>query len=93
MTGSILQVSVSQGGVPKHAIPTGTLTPAGFEGDSHAHPDLHGGSRQAVLLITAEGMCYRVDLRLRPDGSQGEVCISRICSAVRTGCRLPDSRS
>ena len=21
-------------------------------------------------------MCYRVDLRLRPDGSQGEVCIS-----------------
>ncbi|MFM2124249.1 MAG: hypothetical protein RL328_700, partial [Acidobacteriota bacterium] len=25
---------------------------------------------------TPEGMCYRVDLRLRPDGSLGEVCIS-----------------
>ncbi len=25
---------------------------------------------------TSAGMCYRVDLRLRPDGSQGEVCIS-----------------
>jgi len=25
---------------------------------------------------TAEGMCYRVDLRLRPDGRLGEVCIS-----------------
>src|SRR5258708_2617045 len=25
---------------------------------------------------TAEGLCYRMDLRLRPDGSLGEVCIS-----------------
>lgn len=25
---------------------------------------------------SGEGMCYRVDLRLRPDGSMGEVCIS-----------------
>ena len=25
---------------------------------------------------TAEGQCYRVDLRLRPDGTLGEVCIS-----------------
>ena len=29
-----------------------------------------------LSTYTAEGMCYRVDLRLRPDGSQGEVCIS-----------------
>jgi glutamate-ammonia-ligase adenylyltransferase len=26
---------------------------------------------------TVEGLCYRVDLRLRPDGKLGEVCISR----------------
>jgi MOSC domain-containing protein YiiM len=56
MTGSIVQISVSPGGVPKHAIPTGTLTLAGLEGDSHAHPAIHGGSRQAVLLISAEGI-------------------------------------
>src|SRR5450755_763216 len=56
MTGSILQVSVSQGGVPKHAIPAGILTPAGLDGDSHAHPGIHGGPKQAVLLITAEGI-------------------------------------
>jgi glutamate-ammonia-ligase adenylyltransferase len=31
----------------------------------------------AVLsTYTAEGLCYRVDLRLRPEGSLGEVCIS-----------------
>jgi len=53
MTGSILQVSVSRGGVPKRAIPEGTLTLTGLDGESHAHPDIHGGPRQAVLLITA----------------------------------------
>lgn len=29
-----------------------------------------------LSTYTPEGMCYRVDLRLRPDGSHGEVCIS-----------------
>ena len=29
-----------------------------------------------LSTYTTEGMCYRVDLRLRPDGSHGEVCIS-----------------
>jgi MOSC domain-containing protein YiiM len=56
MTGSLLQISVSPGGVPKRAIPEGTLTPIGVEGDHHAHPDIHGGSHQAVLVITAEGI-------------------------------------
>ena len=56
MTGTILQISVSPGGIPKHAIPAATLTLTGLEGDRHAHPDIHGGERQAVLLITAEGI-------------------------------------
>src|SRR6202790_692607 len=29
-----------------------------------------------LSTYTAEGLCYRVDLRLRPDGRLGEVCIS-----------------
>ena len=36
-------------------------------------------STQLTALLsthTAEGLCYRVDLRLRPEGSLGEVCIS-----------------
>src|SRR5713101_1000470 len=31
---------------------------------------------ELLSTYTAEGMCYRVDLRLRPDGSLGEACIS-----------------
>ncbi|HUS06095.1 MAG TPA: hypothetical protein VMZ52_07365, partial [Bryobacteraceae bacterium] len=30
-----------------------------------------------LSTYTSEGMCYRVDLRLRPDGSLGEVCLSQ----------------
>jgi glutamate-ammonia-ligase adenylyltransferase len=30
-----------------------------------------------LSTYTAEGQCYRVDLRLRPDGTLGEVCISQ----------------
>jgi glutamate-ammonia-ligase adenylyltransferase len=29
-----------------------------------------------LSTYTAEGLCYRVDLRLRPDGRLGEICIS-----------------
>jgi len=31
---------------------------------------------ELLSTYTSEGMCYRVDLRLRPDGRHGEVCIS-----------------
>jgi len=31
---------------------------------------------ELLSTYTSEGMCYRVDLRLRPDGSLGEACIS-----------------
>jgi len=36
-------------------------------------------ANEYTLLLssyTAEGQCYRVDLRLRPDGTLGEICIS-----------------
>ncbi len=54
MTGSILQINVSRGGLPKRPVPEAFLTPLGFEGDSVAHPGIHGGPQKAVLLITSE---------------------------------------
>jgi MOSC domain-containing protein YiiM len=56
VTGSVLQINVSRGGVAKRAIAEGQVTALGVAGDSHAHPQVHGGPRQAVLLIAAEGI-------------------------------------
>ena len=56
MTGSVLQINISPGGVPKRPIFEAEVTPAGIRGDSWAHPDIHGGPRQALLLITSEGI-------------------------------------
>jgi MOSC domain-containing protein YiiM len=53
---SVVQISISKGGVPKVAVPFGEVTPLGLKGDAHAHPQIHGGTKQAVLLITAEGI-------------------------------------
>jgi glutamate-ammonia-ligase adenylyltransferase len=38
----------------------------------------HAANQLTAMLstYTAEGLCYRVDLRLRPDGRLGEACIS-----------------
>jgi MOSC domain-containing protein YiiM len=54
--GSVLQISISRGGVPKRAIPEGDVTPLGIAGDSYNHPQIHGGPRQAVLLVSSEAI-------------------------------------
>lgn len=54
MSGKILQVNISRGGVPKRPIFHGKLTRTGFDGDSFAHPRIHGGPSQSVLLIANE---------------------------------------
>lgn len=54
MQGTILQVNVSLGGLPKRAIAEGLITPTGIRGDRQAHPSIHGGLRKAILLIASE---------------------------------------
>ncbi|MBV8817640.1 MAG: MOSC domain-containing protein [Acidobacteriaceae bacterium] len=54
MTGSVVQINISRGGLPKYAISRGVLTPLGIEGDSHNHPRFHGGPMRALLLIAFE---------------------------------------
>ena len=53
---SVLQINVSPGGIPKRPIPGGVVTSLGITGDGHANPQVHGGPRQAILLITSEGI-------------------------------------
>jgi len=52
--GSIVQVNISPGGLPKRPIAEGWITPLGVEGDRHAHPQIHGGPQKAILIIAAE---------------------------------------
>jgi len=52
--GVIVQINVSRGGIPKRPVAAGMITPLGLAGDACAHPQIHGGPRQAVLLIGAE---------------------------------------
>jgi MOSC domain-containing protein YiiM len=51
----VLQLSVSQGGIPKRAIPSAEATTTGLAGDAWRFP-FHGGRRKAVLLVTIEGI-------------------------------------
>lgn len=52
--GTILQVNISPGGLPKTPIGTGLIEPLGVVGDHHNHPQFHGGPRKAILLIASE---------------------------------------
>jgi len=54
MQGRIIQINISPGGLPKRAVPESRITALGLEGDLHAHPQIHGGPRKAVLLASAE---------------------------------------
>jgi MOSC domain-containing protein YiiM len=90
MTGTVVQVSVSNGGVPKVAIPAAHLTDTGIVGDAWRYP-FHGGARQAILMMTAEGIDELV-ARGFPvfPGAMGENLTTRGLDrrALRVGDRL-----
>jgi MOSC domain-containing protein YiiM len=52
--GSIVQISVSGGGVPKWAVPDAEVTAEGLVGDAHRNLDVHGGTERAVCLYALE---------------------------------------
>jgi MOSC domain-containing protein YiiM len=55
---TVVQINTSRGGLPKLPIqqPEAVVHRLGIEGDAVAHPQFHGGARQALLLITEEGL-------------------------------------
>jgi MOSC domain-containing protein YiiM len=48
--GYITQISISNGGVPKTAVPEAKVTTHGLEGDRQANLKVHGGPDRAVCL-------------------------------------------
>jgi MOSC domain-containing protein YiiM len=63
MPARILQVNVSQGGVPKRAVADAHVGPTGLDGDAVNHPKVHGGPERAVCLFPVEMI-----LRLQEEG-------------------------
>ena len=56
VTGTVVQVNISPGGIPKRAVPEAHLGLLGLKGDSVAHPAIHGGPQKAVLLLCSEAL-------------------------------------
>lgn len=56
MRGTIVQVSISPGGLPKFAVPEALCGPLGLAGDGHNHPRFHGGPRKALLLVSQDDL-------------------------------------
>jgi len=54
MEGTIFQLNVSRGGVPKLAVREALLTPSGLEGDRQRDLRFHGGPDRAVCLYALE---------------------------------------
>ncbi len=54
MRGTIVQLNVSSGGLPKRQVDSAFAGRLGLTGDAHAHPSIHGGPRKAILLIASE---------------------------------------
>jgi len=52
--GHIFQINVSQGGVPKLAVPQAEVSALGLIGDRQANTELHGGPERAVCLYSLE---------------------------------------
>lgn len=56
MTGAVVQVSISAGGVPNQPIEHGDVTLGGIAGDGWRHPQFHGIPKRAILLIASEAL-------------------------------------
>ncbi|MBC7975451.1 MAG: MOSC domain-containing protein [Myxococcales bacterium] len=63
MTATIVQLSISRGGVPKHAVLETQVTRLGLAGDVQKHTKIHGGPDRALCLFSLE-----VIERLRGEG-------------------------
>jgi len=54
MPARVLQVNVSNGGVPKRAVASAHVGREGLEGDAVNHPKIHGGPERAVCLFSLD---------------------------------------
>ena len=68
MSGRVVQVNVSAGGVPKLPVAEAHVGRLGLDGDRHDHDWVHGGPHRAVALFAIEAI-----ERVQADGHPGVV--------------------
>jgi len=69
----VVQISISNGGVPKKAVEQVRVTRAGVEGDRHRDTEHHGGPERAVCLYALEAIeALQVEGHSIEPGSIGE---------------------
>jgi MOSC domain-containing protein YiiM len=54
MTGTLLQLNVSKGGMPKLPLLFARVTPGGVDGDRQRNKKYHGGPNRAVCIYSTE---------------------------------------
>jgi MOSC domain-containing protein YiiM len=89
--GRVVQLSVSDGGVPKRGVETARVTPMGLEGDAQRNREHHGGPERAVCLFAMEAIAaLRAEGHPLVPGALGEnVTLEGIdWAAVQPGTRL-----
>ena len=85
------QISISKGGVPKHAVSHAEITGAGVKGDRQRNPDIHGGPDRAVCLYSLDVIeALRAEGHPIAPGSAGEnLTMAGIdWTSVKPGMRL-----
>ena len=91
MTGRVVQINVSQGGVPKLPVPAARVTRNGVEGDWQRDRRYHGGPDRAVSIWSLEVIeALRAEGHPVVPGGAGEnLTVSGLdWAAVRPGARL-----
>jgi MOSC domain-containing protein YiiM/GNAT superfamily N-acetyltransferase len=68
MSGRVVQVNISPGGVPKRPVAEAHVGRLGLDGDAHSHDFVHGGPHRAVALLAIEAI-----ERVQSDGHPGVV--------------------
>jgi MOSC domain-containing protein YiiM len=54
LTGTVVQINASNGGLPKLPVNFAEVHPLGIGGDDHRNKKYHGGPNKALLLISSE---------------------------------------
>jgi MOSC domain-containing protein YiiM len=91
VTGRIVQINVSPGGVPKTAVASAQVAHLGLEGDGHRDLEHHGGPDRAVCLFSMERIrALQAEGHPIAPGALGEnVTVEGIAwDDVVPGCRL-----